>query len=286
MPLRAITALLVLVAALALAPAAEARGRPSVAALQVTLRARGLYYGTIDGIRGPGTTNAIRRFQRRRGLVVDGIFGPQTRRALGRYARYSLGQRMVTDGMHGWDVAALQFLVAWHGFPFGTIDGNFGIRTGAALFRYQRWRRIGADGVAGPTTIRALRSPPPRSPLAFRRPVGAGIGDRFGPRGDRFHTGVDFTAWRGDPVVAARSGRVSLARWTAGGYGNLVVIRHRYRVRSYYAHLSRITVGAGQRVRAGTRIGRVGSTGNSTGPHLHFEVRVRGAAVNPLPALR
>jgi len=286
MPLRAITALLALVAALALAPAAEAMGRPGIAALQVTLRARGLYHGTIDGIKGPMTTNAVRRFQRRRGLVVDGIVGPQTLRALRPYARYRLGQRMVTDGMRGWDVAALQFLIAWHGFPFGAIDGHFGTRTGAALFRYQRWRRIGADGVAGPVTIQALRSPPPRSPLRFRRPVRAGIGDRFGPRGNRFHTGVDFTAWRGDRVAAARPGRVTRAGWTAGGYGNLVVIRHPYRVRSFYAHLSRITVRVGQRVRAGARIGIVGSTGNSTGPHLHFEVRVRGAAVDPLPALR
>jgi hypothetical protein len=286
MRLRAITALLVLLAALALAPAAEAMGKPGVAALQVTLRARGLYHGTIDGIKGPMTTNAVRRFQHRRGLVVDGIVGPQTRRALGRYARHLLGSRVVTDGMRGWDVAALQFSLAWHGFPSGAIDGYFGTRTGAALFLYQRWRRIGADGVAGPVTIRALRSPPPQSPLRFRRPVHAGIGDRFGPRGDRFHTGVDFTAWSGTPVVAARFGRVTWAGWTAGGYGNLVVIRHRHRVRTYYAHLRRINARVGQRVGGGRRIGRVGSTGNSTGPHLHFEIRVRGAAVNPLPALR
>ncbi|MGH2449664.1 MAG: peptidoglycan DD-metalloendopeptidase family protein [Candidatus Limnocylindria bacterium] len=286
MPFRAYTALLVLVAALALPAAAEAAGRPNVAALQVTLQARGLYGGTIDGIKGPRTTSAVRRFQQRRGLLVDGIVGPQTRRALGRYGRFRVGRRVMTDGMHGWDVAALQFMLAWQGFPFGAIDGHFGTRTGAALFRFQRWRRIGADGVAGPVTMRALRRKRPRTRLGFRRPVQAPIGDLFGPRGNRFHTGLDFTAWYGEPVFAARPGRVRGAGWTAGGYGNLVVLRHSRGTRSYYAHLSRVHVRVGQRVRRGTRIGTVGATGTATGPHLHFEIRVRGAAVNPLPALR
>jgi Peptidase family M23/Putative peptidoglycan binding domain len=286
MPFRAMTAPLVLAAALTLAPAAEAMGKPRVAALQVTLRDRGLYNGTIDGIKGPGTTRAVSRFQQRRGLLVDGIVGPQTRRALGRYARYRLGQRMITDRMRGWDVAALQFLLAWRGFPSGAIDGHFGTRTGAALFRFQRWSRIGADGVAGPVTIRALRTRAPRTRLRFGRPVRAPIGDVFGPRGNRFHTGVDFTAWYRTPVVAARAGRVRVAGWTAGGYGKLVVIRHRPGVRTYYAHLRSINVRVGQRVSAGRLIGRVGSTGNSTGPHLHFEIRIRGAAMNPLRALR
>ncbi|HLM93707.1 MAG TPA: M23 family metallopeptidase, partial [Gaiellaceae bacterium] len=70
------------------------------------------------------------------------------------------------------------------------------------------------------------------------------------------------------------------------GYGRLVVVSHRYGMRSFYAHLKRVTVREDQRVARGTRIGLVGSSGHSTGPHLHFELRRRGAAVDPLPALR
>jgi murein DD-endopeptidase MepM/ murein hydrolase activator NlpD len=75
--------------------------------------------------------------------------------------------------------------------------------------------------------------------------------------------------------------------WAAalGSFGNAVVVRHERGVRTLYAHLSRIDVGLLERVSTGTRLGLVGSTGRSTGPHLHFEVRVRGAAVDPLRAL-
>ena len=75
------------------------------------------------------------------------------------------------------------------------------------------------------------------------------------------------------------------AGYDSGGYGRLVVVQHRAGMTSWYAHLSRISVGPGQCVVAGTQIGRVGSTGNSTGPHLHFELRLRGAAINPLTGL-
>ena len=85
---------------------------------------------------------------------------------------------------------------------------------------------------------------------------------------------------------AANKGRVVKAGWSSGGFGYLVVIRHRRHVRTMYAHLSHIGVRRGERVVAGERIGRVGASGEATGPHLHFEVRRRGAAVDPLPALR
>lgn len=286
MPLRGFTALLVLVAALALPAAAEAMGRPGVAGLQVTLRARALYGGTIDGIKGPLTTAAVRRFQRRAGLLVDGIAGPRTRAALGRFGRRKVGSRPLRRSRRGADVAALQFMLAWHGFPSGTIDGWFGPRTDSALRRYQRWRRIFPDGIAGPVTLRTLRARPPRSPLSLSYPIRAPVTDRFGPRRNRFHTGIDFPAGFGARVRAARQGRVRSAGWSSGGYGYLVVLRHGRGVRTWYAHLSRVSVRVGQRVRRGQRIGAVGATGNATGPHLHFEVRRRGAAVNPLPALR
>jgi murein DD-endopeptidase MepM/ murein hydrolase activator NlpD len=116
--------------------------------------------------------------------------------------------------------------------------------------------------------------------------VSAPVGDRFGPRDNRFHAGLDMPAPYRARVRAARRGRVIRAGWSSGGFGYLIVIRHRRHVRTMYAHLSHIRVHPGQRVSAGQRIGRVGSSGESTGPHLHFEVRRRGAAVDPLPALR
>ena len=282
-PLRALGAAFVLCLALA-APAGAAS--PNVAALQVALWARGLYGGTIDGMRGPATTAAVRRFQRRAHITVDGIVGPQTRRALGRYARHRYGSRLLRSGKAGWDVAALQFTLAAHGFPSGTFDGGFGLHTDAALRRFQRWAHLGADGIAGPATYGALGRPRPRCPLSLHRPVHAPLGDRFGPRGNGFHTGLDFPASYGASVFAAASGRVVFAGWNSGGYGYLVKIRHRHRVRTMYAHLSRIRVHRGQSVRVGALVGNVGASGHATGPHLHFEVRLRGAAVNPLPALR
>src|SRR5688572_11682293 len=102
--------------ALVLAPRAAARVSSDTAALQVALRAKGLYGGSIDGVAGPATRAGVRALQARRGLVVDGIAGPQTRRALGRRGRPRLGSRPLASGARGWDVAGLQFLLARHGF--------------------------------------------------------------------------------------------------------------------------------------------------------------------------
>jgi peptidoglycan hydrolase-like protein with peptidoglycan-binding domain len=281
---RAALALVFLVVSLVLPGRADAMGNADVAALQVALHARALYRGAVDGFAGPQTERAVRRFQRRHHLLVDGIAGPQTRRALGRLGRHRLGSRPLRLGAVGWDVSALQFLLAWHGFPSGTLDGAFGPHTDRALRRFQHWARLTRDGIAGPATIGALHSSPPRSPFSFVRPVRAPLGDRFGPRGNRFHAGIDFSAAYGRRVVAARAGRVSFAGWY-DGYGLVVILRHGDGVRTWYAHLSSAAVHRGMRVRTGTRVGLVGATGEATGPHLHFEVRVRGAAVDPLPAL-
>lgn len=276
-------ALLAAVVLLGSAGPATARS-PSVAALQVALRATGDYSGDVDGLNGPGTAAGVRRLQARRGLAVDGVAGPATRRALRWRGRPRLGSRALVSGRRGWDVSALQFLLATRGFASGPIDGGFGGRTDAALRKFQAWAGLGADGVAGPATIRALRRPAPRSPLQLAKPVASPVGDGYGPRGNTMHEGLDLPAAAGARVGAAGAGTVQSAGW-AGAYGRLVVVRHRAGVTTYYAHLSRITVSPGEAVSAGERIGLVGSTGRSTGPHLHFEVRLRGAAVNPLTAL-
>ena len=260
---------------------AYAGGDPAVAALQGSLQKRGLYAGPIDGVSGPGTDAAVRKAQRRAGLEVDGIVGPRTRRAL---RLRPLGSRPLRDGQKGSDVLALQFALAGHGFPCGFFDGGFGQRTAAAVRRFQQFAGLAPDGVAGPATVAALRLPPPRPPLSLAWPIQGPITDPFGPRWGRFHAGIDIAAPSGSGVVAAAPGTVVYAGWLAGGWGRLVTIAHGD-ARTMYAHLSKIEVRVGEEVKAGWQVGRVGATGDATGPHLHFELRVSGAAVDPLPAL-
>jgi murein DD-endopeptidase MepM/ murein hydrolase activator NlpD len=100
-----------------------------------------------------------------------------------------------------------------------------------------------------------------------------------------YHPGVDFAGRPGDPVYAADAGTVVYAGWSTVGYGNLIVLDHGNGYQTYYAHLSAIFVGCGQQVAKGATIGLVGSTGRSTGPHLHFEIRGPGGFVNPWRAL-
>jgi murein DD-endopeptidase MepM/ murein hydrolase activator NlpD len=95
------------------------------------------------------------------------------------------------------------------------------------------------------------------------------------------HEGIDIAAELGTPIQAAASGTVIHAGWL-GGYGNLVVVDHGDGLATAYAHASAILVAVGQQVSQGDTLSLVGSTGNSSGPHLHFEVRVNGSAVDPL----
>lgn len=101
-----------------------------------------------------------------------------------------------------------------------------------------------------------------------------------------FHRGIDIAAPSGTTITAARSGTVTFAGWSTSGYGNLVKIRHAGGDETWYAHHSRILVSVGQYVRQGEPIALVGSTGISTGPHLHFELYEAGRAVDPLTHLR
>jgi len=274
---------------------APATAGPKVAAVQVALKRLGLYNATVDGVRGPLTRAAIVRFQRRRGLPVDGVVGPRTRRAFGKRGRPAFGARIMKRGDRGWDVAAVQYILARRGYPPGAIDAVFGPITDTALRNFQRAYGLAADGLAGPLTITALRhgsaskgpAPVARGPIRLLRPVPGPIGDRFGaPRGKRrTHTGIDFPVQAGTQVGAAGVGVTEFAGWNSGGYGNLVVVRHRLGYTTWYAHLSTITTWVGEHVTGGTRLGYVGATGHATGPHLHFELRRNAVPIDPLPYL-
>lgn len=116
--------------------------------------------------------------------------------------------------------------------------------------------------------------------------VSSGFGLRTNPISglQRQHQGIDLAARMGTPVTATSDGTVDVANWV-GGYGLLVVLKHGGGVQTRYGHLARLSVSAGQRIRKGEVIGYVGSTGNSTGPHLHYEVRINGRAMNPTSLL-
>ncbi|MGI8659696.1 MAG: peptidoglycan DD-metalloendopeptidase family protein, partial [Thermoleophilaceae bacterium] len=132
-------------------------------------------------------------------------------------------------------------------------------------------------------------SPAPRSGsgacgLSLASPVKGIETSPFGPRGGDNHDGLDIAAPEGTPIKAAECGTVS-SSGPQGGYGNMVCVEHTDRLETCYAHMSRTAAGSGQTVRKGQVIGYVGTTGNSTGPHLHFETRVDGTARDPKPYL-
>lgn len=119
--------------------------------------------------------------------------------------------------------------------------------------------------------------------IALIKPVSGSITSRFGVRSSirkSAHTGLDIGVSRGTSVKAAASGTVIYAGYK-GSYGNLVIISHGNGVQTYYGHLDKLLVSAGDTVSQGAEIAKSGSTGNSTGPHLHFEVRLNGVALNP-----
>lgn len=116
--------------------------------------------------------------------------------------------------------------------------------------------------------------------IALIKPINGTITSRFGSRSRGLHTGLDIANSTGTPIKAAATGVVTYAGYK-GSYGYMVVISHGNGVETYYAHCSRLYVNAGDSVSQGTVIAAVGSTGNSTGPHLHLEIRVNGVAKNP-----
>jgi murein DD-endopeptidase MepM/ murein hydrolase activator NlpD len=115
----------------------------------------------------------------------------------------------------------------------------------------------------------------------FMYPINTRITSYYGPRWGRIHEGLDFAAPMGSPIRAVSSGRVVYSGW-ATGYGYVVILEHQKGLRTLYAHNSKLLVSVGESVGRGEVISRSGNTGNSTGPHLHFEVQVNGRPENPL----
>ncbi len=157
---------------------------------------------------------------------------------------------------------------------------------GAAQFQalFQSWKKLDAfTGAVAPSSAISIPSIQPIANFAFT--------SAFGVRSDPFrgsaamHAGIDLSASYGTPIYATADGIVDRAEWF-GGYGNMVQIDHGKGIATRYGHMSRVAAHAGERVKRGELIGYVGSTGRSTGNHLHYEVRIDGHAVNPMPFLQ
>ena len=172
--------------------------------------------------------------------------------------------------------------VAAVGGPFVPVT----LKKDAGSFERQLYRIYMARASVDKLT-RALVAVPVRKPITGEIDLSSGFGVRTDPFLGRpaMHTGLDFRASMGDPARATAAGVVESAGW-AGGYGKMVEIDHGNGFATRYGHLSEIEVKVGQKIRIGQEIGRVGSTGRSTGPHLHYETRIDGEAVDPQKFLR
>jgi murein DD-endopeptidase MepM/ murein hydrolase activator NlpD len=166
----------------------------------------------------------------------------------------------------------------------GAIDTANAAPTGDREFAelFASWRSMDKTGFASPSPIGGV-SVPSRMPLDDAT-LTSGYGSRIHPvlGGRRNHKGIDLAQPAGTPVYATADGLVGKAEWFSS-YGNYIQIEHGGEMQTRYAHLSGYAVAAGEFVHKGQLIGYVGSTGRSTGPHLHYEVRVAGEAVDPTP---
>ncbi|WP_114953266.1 M23 family metallopeptidase [Sphingosinicella terrae] len=165
------------------------------------------------------------------------------------------------------------------GGPFEAVDADNADPRFRELF--VSWRRL-EQLEQGVTAI------PSAQPLRTSSNFTSGFGVRSDPFRGRaaMHGGIDLAGPVGTPIYATADGVVARSEWNSGGYGNLVEINHGEGIQTRYGHLSRLIAQPGQRVRRGDLIGLMGSTGRSTGSHLHYEVRIDGRAVNPIPFMQ
>lgn len=140
--------------------------------------------------------------------------------------------------------------------------------------------RPNSPGANSVNTSRGISNKKVNLGMTLVRPTSGVVTSRYGYRWGRTHTGIDIGAPTGTPIKAAAAGTVSFSGWK-GTLGYLVVLSHGNGIQTYYAHCSKLLVSKGQTVSKGQLIAKMGSTGRSTGPHLHFEIRVNGSSINP-----
>jgi len=162
------------------------------------------------------------------------------------------------------------------------VGGPFeGVASASFKALFDSWKKLDQlqDGV-----IAVPSDKPIRASVTFT----SGFGVRSDPfnSGAAMHPGIDLSGAYGTPIYATADGVVLRAGWNSGGYGNLVEVDHGRGISTRYGHMSAILVSAGQHITRGQQIGRMGSTGRSTGNHLHYEVRIDGRAVNPIPFMK
>lgn len=159
----------------------------------------------------------------------------------------------------------------------GPFDGNAD-PTFKQLFT--SWKKL--DNIA--SSAIAIPSDKPVRTAAFT----SGYGVRNDPfrGGHAMHAGIDLAGPYGTPIYATADGKVERAGWNSGGYGNLIELDHGRGIETRYGHLSKVLISAGQQVKRGQLIAYMGSTGRSTGSHLHYEVRIDGKPVNPIPFMK
>lgn len=171
-----------------------------------------------------------------------------------------------------------------------SIEGSNGVKNVVKIVKYslkEKTEEIVLEEVVQASTANIVyegeRNPYVDGIAFLKKPTNSLIiTSYFGSRWNSFHKGIDIAGNVGDPVDAAINGEVVYAQFNDGGYGNLIIVEHDNNMKSYYAHLSKINVQVGDNVQKGDKIGEVGNTGNSTGPHLHFELRVNDEPVDPL----
>ena len=174
--------------------------------------------------------------------------------------------------------------------PKGGIGGPYvparAPTSGASAFERQLYRINVARAQVNQYT-NTLVTVPVRKPILGEIDMSSPFGMRMDPfmKGPAIHSGIDMRGDTGDPVRVTANGTVVTAGWN-GGYGNMVEVDHGNGFATRYGHMSKIEVKVGQHVRIGETIGRIGSTGRSTGPHLHYETRIDGEAVDPQKFLR
>lgn len=180
---------------------------------------------------------------------------------------YEDEKEVITPGVTGYETV-VAYLTRINGDETGRIVLNESVKT---------------EPVNEVVKVGTKKRPSSAPTGTYIKPCSGSFSSGYGRRWGRTHTGVDLAAPAGTPIYAADGGTVTYAQYNASGYGNLIKISHGGSTETYYGHCSKILVSVGDKVAQGQLIGLVGSTGRSTGNHLHFEIRFGGNPVNPWP---